>query len=194
MQKEIDLLSFLSRVTEKITKHYRSDFLYDSRKLQEAAQAAAPEERRFFWMSRPSGTWCVLEREVFIRGSSAHNIWTYYADEPEGIVAYRVNVIEEKDGIVVGTVHPLNYREQVRRVLTHAIPATLVTLRYESGLTVTVPFADYPRNLPIIRPQNGGIQSVRFEVQDEAALEAALSVERQAEQKQVTKKHCSPTR
>ena len=145
-------------------------------------------------MSRPSGTWCVLEREVFIRGSSAHNIWTYYADEPEGIVAYRVNVIEEKDGIVVGTVHPLNYREQVRRVLTHAIPATLVTLRYESGLTVTVPFADYPRNLPIIRPQNGGIQSVRFEVQDEAALEAALSVERQAEQKQVTKKHCSPTR
>ena len=34
MQKEIDLLSFLSRVTEKNTKHYRSDFLYDSRKLQ----------------------------------------------------------------------------------------------------------------------------------------------------------------
>lgn len=145
-------------------------------------------------MSRPSGTWCVLEREAFIRGSSAHNIWTYYADEPEGIVAYRVNVIEEKDGIVVGTVHPLNYREQVRRVLTHATPATLVTLRYESGLTVTVPFADYPRNLPIIRPQDGGIQSVRFEVQDEAALEAALSVERQAEQKQVTKKRRSPTR
>ena len=98
MQKEIDLLSFLSRVTEKNTKHYRSDFLYDSRKLQEAAQAAAPEERCFFWMSRPSGTWCVLEREAFIRGSSAHNIWTHYADEPEGIVAYRVNVIEEKDG------------------------------------------------------------------------------------------------
>lgn len=174
MQKEIDLLSFLSRVTEKNTKHYRSDFLYDSRKLQEAAQVAVPEERCFFWMSRPNGTWCVLEREAFIRGSSAHNIWTHYADEPEGIIAYR--------------------REQVRRVLTHAIPATLVTLRYESGLTVTVPFADYPRNLPIIRPQNGGIQSVRFEVQDEAALEAALSVERQSEQKRVTKKHCSPTR
>ena len=194
MQKEIDLLSFLSRVTEKNTKHYRSDFLYDSGKLQEAAQAAAPEERRFFWMSRPSGTWCVLEREVFIRGSSAHNIWTYYADEPEGIVAYRVNVIEEKDGIVVGTVHPLNYREQVRRVLTHAIPAALVTLRYESGLTVTVPFADYPQNLSTIQPQDGGIRSVRFEVEDETALEAALSVERQAEQKQVAKKHRSPTR
>lgn len=194
MQKEIDLLSFLSRVTEKNTKHYRSDFLYDSRTLQKAAHAAAPEERCFFWMSRPSGTWCVLEREVFIRGSSAHRIWTYYADVPEGIVAYRVNVIEEKDGIVVGTVHPLNYREQVRRVLAHAIPATSVTLRYESGLTVTVPFADYPRNLPTIRPQDGGIRAVRFEVEDETALEAALSVERQAEQKQVIKKHHSPTR
>ena len=109
-------------------------------------------------------------------------------------MAYRVNVIEEKDGIVVGTVHPLNYREQVRRVLAHAIPVTSVTLRYESGLTVTVPFVDYPRNLPTIRPQDGGIRSVRFEVQDEAALEAALSVERQSEQKQVTKKHRSPTR
>ena len=194
MQKEIDLLSFLSRVTEKNTKHYRSDFLYDSRMLQKAAQAAAPEERCFFWMSRPSGTWCVLEREVFIRGSSAHRIWTHYADEPEGIVAYRVSVIKEKDGIVVGTVHPLNYREQVRRVLAHAIPAALVTLRYENGLTVTAPFADYPRNLPTIRPQDGGIRSVRFEVEDETALEAALSVERQAEQKQVTKKHRSPTR
>lgn len=93
MQKEIDLLSFLSRVTEKNTKHYRSDFLYDSRKLQEAAQAAAPEERCFFWMSRPSGTWCVLEREAFIRGSSAHNIWTHYADEPEGIIAYRMKAV-----------------------------------------------------------------------------------------------------
>ena len=194
MQKEIDLLSFLSRVTEKNTKHYRSDFLYDSRKLQKAAHAAAPEERCFFWMSRPSGTWCVLEREVFIRGSNAHSIWTYYADEPEGIMAYRVNVIGEKNGIVVGTVHPLNYREQVRRVLAHAIPAAWVTLRYESGLTVTVPFADYPQNLSTIQPQDGGIRSVRFEVQDEAALEAALSVERQSEQKQVTKKHCSPTR
>ena len=194
MQKEIDLLSFLSRVTEKNTKHYRSDFLYDSGKLQEAAQAAAPEERCFFWMSRPSGTWCVLEREVFICGSNAHSIWTYYADEPEGIMAYRVNVIGEKNGIVVGTVHPLNYREQVRRVLAHTIPATSVTLRYESGLTVTIPFADYPRNLPTIRPQDGGIRAVRFEVEDEAALEAALSVERQSEQKQVTKKHCSPTR
>ncbi len=50
-----------------------------------------------------------------------------------------MNVIGEKGRIVVGTVHPLDYREQVRRVLTHAIPATLVTLRYESGLTVTVP-------------------------------------------------------
>lgn len=48
MQKEIDLLSFLSRVTEKNTKHYRSDFLYDSRKLQEAAQAAAPGGTPFF--------------------------------------------------------------------------------------------------------------------------------------------------
>ncbi len=139
MQKEIDLLSFLSRVTEKNTKHYRSDFLYDSKNLQKAAQAVSPEERCFFWMSRPSGTWCVLEREAFIRGSSAHNIWTHYADEPEGIIAYRVNVIGEKGRIVVGTVHPLDYREQVRRVLTHAIPATLVTLRYESGLTVTSP-------------------------------------------------------
>ena len=109
-------------------------------------------------------------------------------------MAYRVNVIGEKNGIVVGTVHPLNYREQVRRVLAHAIPATSVTLRYESGLTVRVSFADYPRNLPTIRPQNGGIQSVRSEVQDEAALEAALSVERQAEQKRVTKKRHSPTR
>ena len=194
MQKEIDLLSFLSRVTEKNTKHYRSDFLYDSKNLQKAAQAAAPEERCFFWMSRSSGTWCVLEREVFIRGSSAHRIWTHYADVPEGIMAYRVNVIGEKDGIVIGTAHPLNYREQVRRVLTHAIPATLVTLRYESGLTVAVPFADYPRNLPTIRPQDGGIRSVRFEVEDETALEAVLSMERRAEQKRVAKKRHTPTR
>lgn len=180
MEKPIDVLTFLSGIVEKNTQHYRSDFAYDQATLREAAHSYDMDDRAFYWMSRPNGTWCVKEREVFIRGSGAHSIWTYYADRPQDILAYRVVVTGLIDGKVIGTVQPVNYQEQVQRVLAKAIPAAAITLTYESGFTDTVPYDHYPKAIQTVRPKDGGITKVRYEVADGRALDALLNVERRA--------------
>lgn len=138
MGNRIDVLAFLAQVVEENTTGYRSDFQYDVRMLTQAAQEKDMRDRVFYWMSRPSGTWCVKEREVFLQGSGAHSIWTYYADQPEGIRAYRVTITGMEGRKVMGQVIPLDYKTQVRRVQEQAIPATALTLQYESGHIVTV--------------------------------------------------------
>lgn len=174
---QVDVLDFLAQVVQRNTQHYQSDFDYDRRTLTKAAQETNMDDRVFYWMSRPSGTWCVKEREVFLRGSGAHSIWTYYADEPEHIEAYRISVSGLKDGNVMGSIRCLDYKEQVRRVQAQALPATAITLQYESGHTITIPYAEYPNSIPTILSGHGGIRRVRYEPESEAELTRTLMVE-----------------
>lgn len=136
-------------------------------------------------MSRPSGTWCVKEREVFIWGSGAHAIWTYYADDAEHIKAYRVVVTGIEDGKVVGTVRSLDYPTQVQRVLANAIPAAAVTLHYDSGLVTTIPYSNFRQGVETVKPGHGGIEKVRYEVANELELEVILAREHTAQAKPV---------
>ena len=39
MEKQIDLLKYLSRIVRENTRHYQSDIFYDRKALQQAAQA-----------------------------------------------------------------------------------------------------------------------------------------------------------
>ena len=39
MEKQIDLLKYLSRIVRENTRHYQSDLAYDRKALQQAAQA-----------------------------------------------------------------------------------------------------------------------------------------------------------
>lgn len=193
MEKPIDLLEHLARIVRENTLHYRSDFSYDERTLRQAAAAQDAADRIFYWMSRPNGTWCVREREVFIRGSGAHTIWTHYADEPEqisGIKAYRIAVTGIEDGKVMGTLRALNYAEQVRRVLAHSVPVTAITLTYESGCVNTFPIErQYQSAIPIVRPKDGGIREARYEVADEAELKRVIAAENREQMKRPGKKH-----
>lgn len=189
MEKPIDILDALSKIVEKNTQHYRSDFAYDQATLREAASSYDMDDRAFYWMSRPNGTWCVKEREVFIRGSGAYSIWTYYADQPQDILAYRVMVTGIENGKVMGTIHRLNYREQVQRVLAHALPATAVTLTYESGIIDTVPFEQSPKGIHTVRPKDGGIKKVRYEVASNMELDMVLMDEQRTQAKKPSKQH-----
>ena len=82
-----DILAFLEKVVHKNTLAYTEDFDIDVKTLQNSALESDIEHRSFFWLSRPNGTWCVLEREVFLDDTNANCIWTHYADCPEGILA-----------------------------------------------------------------------------------------------------------
>ncbi len=79
-----DILSYLAEVVKQNTRAYAADFDYDAKRLWDSAQETDMEHRSFLWMSRLHGTWCVLEREVFLDDTNANCIWTHYADCPKG--------------------------------------------------------------------------------------------------------------
>ena len=61
-----DILSHLAEIVQKNTRAYTTDFDFDAKRLWDSAQETDMERRSFLWMCRLLGTWCVLEREVFL--------------------------------------------------------------------------------------------------------------------------------
>lgn len=177
MQSNVDVLAFLKRVMQRNTQHYQSDFQYDVARLMAAVQAHSKEERTFYWMSRPCGTWCLNEREVFIRETEAHTIWIYYEGEADKIKAYRVTVTGQQDGVPVGDIFPISYKEQVQRVKANAVHAAAVTLLFESGQTITLPYEEVTGNYPRIINQYGTIRQICYRPEIEAELSAVITAE-----------------
>ena len=70
----------------------------------------------------------------------------------------------------MGRVIPLNYREQVRRVQRHALIASTMTIQYENGHTITVPYQENPQQIATILPGHGGIRRIRYAPENEAEL------------------------
>lgn len=113
--EKTDLAAFLSEIVSENTKHYAEDLQYDIRRLFHAAKKPNMEDKSFYWMSRPNGTWCVKERNVFLQGSSEHSIWMYYGYESEQIRAYRIVVTRHsaRRHSGRGKVYPLDYAGQL---------------------------------------------------------------------------------
>src|SRR5699024_7389601 len=82
----------------------------------------------------------------------------------------RITVTGRENGRVVGRVIPLNYREQVRRVQRHALIASTMTIQYESGHTITVPYQENPHQIATILPGHGGVRRIRYAPENEAEL------------------------
>lgn len=127
----------LEKIMEINTKSYQSDFEWDRETLMDAAANADTvplKDRIYLWMSRPCGTWCVKEKDVFLEPACAHNIWSYYAGETsQRILAYAVEVMGIEDKKAVGNLYPLDYRKHVESVKDAAIPADWIRMVYEKG-------------------------------------------------------------
>lgn len=147
IQRGIDVLAFLSGVVQNNTEFYQSDFNYDIAILQNAAKEHGITNRSFLWMSRRSGTWCLNEREVFLRDTGAFSTWTYYETAATGIQAYRIAVTGCREGTVIGDIFPLNYTEHVRRVKQNALSIQFVTASFEDGSIMTMEHDEYRRGV-----------------------------------------------
>ena len=133
----IDLMGNLEKIMRINTRSYQSDFEWDRETLMDAAVNAdiVPlRDRIYLWMSRPCGTWCVKEKDVFLEPACAYNIWSYYAGETsQRILAYAVEVMGMEDKKAVGNLYPLDYRKHVESVKNAAIPADRIRMVYEKG-------------------------------------------------------------
>lgn len=174
-----DILAYLAAIVQKNTHAYPSDFDLDMKTLWNSAAEAEPERRTFLWMSRPHGTWCVLEREVFLDDTNANCIWTHYAEQSNGILAYRVVVEGVKDGKLFGAVSPVNYEKQVQRVLRLALPIKRVRYVDEAGRLCEMRYSDFQNS---VLPYDRRISFIRYLPEDETALQQLLQCEHRAEQ------------
>lgn len=177
---KIDLLENLEKIMKQNTKSYQSDFEIDRKILIDAAKNSDTvplRERTYLWMSRPCGTWCVKERDVFLDPAYAHNIWNYYADETsQKILAYTVEVTGMESKKVLGNLYPLDYRKHAEFVKATSIPADRIRVVYEKGERFQ------NRKKPLSRkddPVLGRYRYSEYVPNDSEALEAVLYQEKQ---------------
>lgn len=173
-----DILTFLEKVVHKNTLAYAEDFNVDRITLQLSADESDVEHRSFLWMSRPRGTWCVPEREAFLRDSGAYHTWTFCAGNPKGIMAYRVVVDRYRNGKLAGRVIPIDYAKQVQRVVKSALPIAKVQYRDKDECFCESSYDAF--RYDVIRWETG-IHDVRYVPESEAELQRLLSLEHQME-------------
>ena len=167
MERQIEIIPFLSRVVQENTHAYQEDFDYDVRKIARAV----------YWMSRPCGTWCVKERDVFLRETEEHAIWTYYESEPDGIRAYRIGITGHRDGAAIGNVFPLHYREQVQRIQQAALPVSTVEITYPNGHTSKLTYAEFEKCRRHLYERYGKPERIRYAPENEAELTKRIMLE-----------------
>lgn len=141
--ENVDVIASLEAIMKQNTAFYQSDFDIDKQILQKAAGSPIPEDRRLLWFSRPSGTCCFRERDVFLKDTRQHNTWRFYGEQTrDTILAYAVELTGREQGKIKGNLYELDYPQHFREVIEKSIPADNYTLIYEHG-ELTKPAGQY---------------------------------------------------
>ena len=179
--ENVDVLASLEAILKQNTGFYQSDFDIDKQIIAEKAASPNKEDKTLLWLSRPSGTYCFRERDVFISDTAPNNTWRFYKEQTrDHILAYAVELTGVQDGKIKGNLYELDYEKHYERVKNDTLAAGTVTLVYEHG-TREQPadrhFDGYPD------PQLGKFE--RFEVQpkDPEALQSLLREEKESRDK-----------
>lgn len=136
-----DVLAVLNEIMRHNTESYQEDFITDKEILTEAAEENDKFDRRFLWLSRPCGTHCLKEKEIFLKDTDANTTWRYYDEQSEDkIIAYAVEIDGFKDGVLKGDLYELDYHESANYVRNNAVPVVSVKLTYENGKEISVPY------------------------------------------------------
>ena len=160
------------------TEHYKSDFEYDVATLIKAAKQPKIEDRTYYWLSRPCGTWCFKEKEVFLKDSGAYKTWMHYESKHEGFRAFRV-VIEEMDGKkLLGKVIPFDYGESIPRIKRAALPYAFISGEYGDGTTFPkMTYAEYESSEHmLVKLKHGGLKSCQLYPAEEDVDELRLRI------------------
>lgn len=170
--ENVNVIASLEAIMKQNTAFYQSDFDIDKQILQKAAISPIPEGKRLLWFSRPSGTYCFRERDVFLKDTRQHNTWRFYGEQThDTILAYAVELTGTEQGKIKGNLYELDYPQHFREVIEKSISADNYTLLYEHG-ELTKPAGQYfDGNTD---PQLG--KFIRFEAQpnDPEALKSLL--------------------
>lgn len=195
--KNVDVIATLGAILEMNTEHYKSDFKYDVERFKKAALDPNGENNRLLWMSRQSGTWCVMEREAYIKDTEAFNIWNGYATilgnvnsymstviVQDRIQAYAVEIKDMENGRIKGDIYELDYRDHIKQINRDALPKHTVTAQFEDGTKLTLPHAEYYDNRECLHNQHGKATAFHVDPEDKGALRDILKQTREQREKE----------
>lgn len=174
--EDVDVFASLEAIMKQNTGFYQSDLDIDKKIIAEKAASPNKEDKTLLWLSRPSGTYCFRERDVFISDTAPHNTWRYYKEQTrDHILAYAVELTGMQDGKIRGNLYELDYDKHYVRVKNNTLVAGTVTLVYEHG-TREQPagqrFDGYPD------PQLGKFERFEMQPKDPEALQSLLREEK----------------
>lgn len=120
---DVDIVSSLHSIMQANTMHFQSDFEIDKSIIEEAASNLNADTEYLLFMSRPLGTRCVRESEVWNRESYDYAAWTYYHNNDKGnIIAYAVKIKRIDEGAVIGDLYELDYTKHVNWIYDNICP------------------------------------------------------------------------
>lgn len=170
-----DVFAVLGEIMRHNTEHWQEDFDIDKEILSEAADDFGKCGRRFLWMSRPNGTHCLKEKDVYLKDTSANHTWRYYDEQTnENIIAYAVEIEGFKDGVLKGDLYELDYHDNVKQVRESAVSIEEVELFCENEQKILIPYTkDW-----VETAKTYDYFEVDFLPEDYAAYSAALNAAR----------------
>lgn len=137
--ENVDVLAALDAIMKQNTAHYQSDFEIDKDIILSAVESP---DKNLLWFSRPSGTFCGTERNVYLQGTHEHNTWCFYGEQTpsDRILAYAVELSGREQGKVMGSLYELDYPAHWRHVKDTAMKAETALITLKDGGSFPVPY------------------------------------------------------
>ena len=132
--ENVDVLASLQQIMQQNTAAFQNDFDIDKKILTQAAKSKNAENKVYLWFSRPNGTHCLRERDVFLRGTREHNTFRFYHEQTkERVLAYAVVLSGMESGKVKGSIYELDYAAKAKLAIQTALRTDNNRLIYENG-------------------------------------------------------------
>ena len=173
--ENVEVLAALEQIMRQNTAFYQDDFEIDKDILRQAAASDKAEDKALLWMSRPSGTYCFRERDVFLQDTRQYNTWKFYGEQTrDHVLAYAVELTGKVGGKIRGNLYELEYQQHFRHVVEASQPVSVNRLFYEHG-TRDIPDGQHFDGSP--DRALGSFLRYEFQPRDPAVLQEALQQE-----------------
>lgn len=183
-QGTVDIVESLGRVVERYVVESPKDFIYDISVLIHAATESNEQDRTFYWLALRCGTRLVKERNVFLMDSQSRQIWLHYADSTKSVrAAYRVTVTGMDGDKIMGSICPIQYATQVKRICETALPIHTIRLAFQDGYTAELPYQGWADHRESLKEAHGGY-NIYFKPASEDELAQVLRREHQIQEKE----------
>ena len=97
--ENVDVLAALKQLMQQNTAFIAMILRLIKKPFGTGRRQRQAENKTLLWMSRPSGTYCFRERDVFLQDTRQHNTWRFYGEQTrDHILAYAVKLTGKVGG------------------------------------------------------------------------------------------------